>query len=100
MRRRATARESSRPVPAAIDPAAIVSRAPEQLATEVADEIVLLGLRRSRYFGLEGVGADVWRRLETLLAGRTVRFAPAGDEDREAITMLEREIERRLGPRR
>jgi ribonuclease HI len=44
--------------------------------------------------------ADVWRRLDGLLAGRTVRFAPAGDEDREAIAALELEIKRRLGRRR
>lgn len=46
-----------------IAPSSRVARAPEQLSTEVADEVVLLGLRRSRYFGLEGVGATVWRCL-------------------------------------
>ena len=49
--------------PNPIDPAAAVYRAPEQVSTEMAEEIVLLGLRTSRYFGLDGVGASVWRHL-------------------------------------
>ncbi len=51
-------------MPTPIDVASVIERAPDQLATEVADEVVLLGLRNSRYFGLDGVGADVWRWLE------------------------------------
>jgi hypothetical protein len=49
--------------PRPIAPSAVISRAPEQVSTTIADEIVLLGLRTSRYFGLDGVGADVWRWL-------------------------------------
>jgi hypothetical protein len=51
------------PDPEPIAPSSRVARAPEQLSTEIADEVVLLGLRRSRYFGLEGVGATVWKCL-------------------------------------
>lgn len=49
--------------PRPIAPSAVITRAPEQLSTSIADEIVLLGLRTSRYFSLDGVGADVWRHL-------------------------------------
>jgi hypothetical protein len=49
--------------PRRIAPSAVIARAREQVSTNIADEIVLLGLRASRYFGLDGVGADVWRHL-------------------------------------
>jgi hypothetical protein len=49
--------------PRPIAPSAVIARVPEQVSTTIADEIVLLGLRTSRYFGLDGVGADVWRQL-------------------------------------
>jgi hypothetical protein len=49
--------------PRTIASTALISRAPEQVSTAIADEIVLLGLRTSKYFGLDGVGADVWRLL-------------------------------------
>jgi ribonuclease HI len=40
--------------------------------------------------------ADLWRRLEQPLAARTVRFGPPGDEDREALAALERDVKSRL----
>jgi len=49
--------------PDSIAPSAVVARAPEQVFTEMGEEIVLLGLRKGRYFGLDGVAADVWRHL-------------------------------------
>jgi ribonuclease HI len=61
------------------------------------------GWRRRGYRTSSGdpvKNADVWRRLEKLLASRRVRFAPATEDDREELTTLEREVKRRLGPRR
>jgi hypothetical protein len=36
---------------------------PDVLATEFGDEVVLLNLRDGVYYGLEGVGALIWRML-------------------------------------
>ena len=86
-------------MPAPIDPASPISRAPEQLSTEIADEVVLLGLRKGRYFGLDGVGADVWRWIEeprrfdalldAILADYDVDRGPAQDD----LTRLLRDLE-------
>lgn len=84
---------------APIDPASRITRAPEQLSTEIADEVVLLGLRKSRYFGLDGVGADVWRwlvepmrfdaLLDAILADYDVERAPAEAD----LTLFLRDLE-------
>jgi len=41
--------------------------------------------------------ADLWRLLEKPLAGRTIRFGPAGEEDEPSLGELEREVKKRLG---
>jgi ribonuclease HI len=43
--------------------------------------------------------ADLWRGLEPSLAARTVRFGPVGEEDREPLRALEREVKQRLARR-
>ena len=61
------------------------------------------GWRRRGYRTSSGdpvKNADVWRRLEKLLALHRVRFGPATDEDREELAALEREVKRRLAARR
>lgn len=39
--------------------------ATDQLSTELAGEIVILGLRDGVYYGLAGTGARVWQLLQT-----------------------------------
>jgi hypothetical protein len=95
-------------VSASIDPASSITRAPEQLSTEIADEVVLLGLRNSRYFGLDGVGADVWRWLEeprrfdelvdAILAEYDVERAPAEADLTSFLRELETEGLVEIGP--
>jgi hypothetical protein len=86
-------------VPRPIPSSAVVTRAPEQVSTSIAEEIVLLGLRTSRYFGLDGVGADVWRHLaeprrfeslvEHVLENYDVERGPAESD----LTVFLRELE-------
>ena len=38
---------------------------PEQLSTQLGNEVVILGLRDSVYYGLSDVGARVWEVLQT-----------------------------------
>ena len=45
------------------DRTAVVSA--EQLSTELGDEVVILGLKDSIYYGLHGVGTRIWQLLQT-----------------------------------
>ena len=46
-----------------LDAAAVA--AADQLSTRLGDEIVILGLRDSVYYGLDGVGGRIWDLLQT-----------------------------------
>jgi hypothetical protein len=39
-------------------------RAPEIIATEVDGELVLMSIEDGKYFGLDAIGSEIWRRLE------------------------------------
>jgi hypothetical protein len=41
----------------------IVAATPEQVSCAVGDESVILGLRNSVYYGMNAVGASVWKLL-------------------------------------
>lgn len=42
-----------------------VTTAPDHLSTRLGDDVVILGLRDSVYYGLDGVGARIWELLQT-----------------------------------
>ena len=48
----------------AIAPSARLVRAPEIIATEVDGELVLMSIEDGKYFGLDAIGSEIWRRLE------------------------------------
>jgi hypothetical protein len=48
----------------AITDATIVSRSPSVLTAEVDGEIVMMSVERGRYFGLDNIGSDIWKRIE------------------------------------
>jgi hypothetical protein len=41
-----------------------VSRSPSVLTAEVDGEIVMMSIEHGRYFGLDDIGSDIWKRLE------------------------------------
>ncbi|MBI3445414.1 MAG: PqqD family protein [Magnetospirillum sp.] len=41
------------------------SRNPALIATEVDGEVVMMHLDLGRYFGLDSIATDIWKRLET-----------------------------------
>jgi hypothetical protein len=47
------------------DPSATIVRTSEAIATEIDGEIVLIHIEDGKYFGLDPVGSEIWRRLET-----------------------------------
>lgn len=45
--------------------ASVVERSPEQVFSELDDEIVLLHVDSGAYFSANAVGAQIWRAIET-----------------------------------
>lgn len=46
-----------------LNPAAVLNLSQEAVAAEVAGEIVLISITNGRYFGLDAIGSDIWRRI-------------------------------------
>lgn len=46
-----------------LEPSQTIVRTSETLATEIDGEIVLISIKDGRYFGLDSVGSEIWRRL-------------------------------------
>jgi hypothetical protein len=42
----------------------VISRSPAVLAAEVDGEIVMMSIEQGRYFGLDDIGSDIWKRIE------------------------------------
>jgi hypothetical protein len=43
----------------------LISRSTSVLSAPVRDEIVMMSVESGRYLGLDDIGSDIWRRLET-----------------------------------
>lgn len=41
-----------------------IVRSPAVLAAEVDGEIVMMSIEQGRYFGLDDIGSDIWKRIE------------------------------------
>jgi hypothetical protein len=54
---------SSQPAGAITD-GTIVSRSPSVRTAEVDGEIVMMSVERGRYFGLDDIGSDIWKRID------------------------------------
>ena len=48
----------------AITDATVISRSPSVLTAEVEGEIVMMSIEQGRYFGLDDIGSDIWKRIE------------------------------------
>lgn len=44
--------------------ATVVRKSAGQVSCQINDEVAILDLERSLYFGLEGVGVEIWEALE------------------------------------
>jgi hypothetical protein len=42
----------------------MISRSPSVLTAEVDGEIVMMSIEQGRYFGLDDIGSDIWKRIE------------------------------------
>jgi hypothetical protein len=70
-----------------ISDATLISRSPSVLATEVDGEIVMMSIERGRYFGLDDIATDIWKRIETpcSFAALIDRLIADYDADRATI---------------
>ena len=47
-----------------IGPSTIFRKTTQQVSCQINDEVAILDLERSLYFGLEGAGVQIWEALE------------------------------------
>ncbi|HKO15611.1 MAG TPA: PqqD family peptide modification chaperone [Gemmatimonadaceae bacterium] len=50
--------------PMVLSPASVVVASNEQISCDVADEAVLLSMQSGEYYGLNAVGASIWRLIQ------------------------------------
>ena len=84
----------------AIADTTVISRSPSVLTAEVGGEVVMMSIEQGRYFGLDDIGSDIWRRIEPpcSFAELIDRLAADYDADRATIaadvqTLLGRMVE-------
>ncbi|HXD45176.1 MAG TPA: PqqD family protein [Pseudolabrys sp.] len=69
----------------------LITRTTSVLTAEVRDEIVMMDVDSGRYLGLDDIGGDIWRRLETPRTFAQLLEALAGDYDAARDT-IERDV--------
>lgn len=47
-----------------LNPASVLNPSDDAVAAEVSGEIVLISISNGRYFGLDAIGSDIWRRID------------------------------------
>jgi len=52
-------------MPPAFDPTTVVRKSDKQVSCVLNDEVALLNTDRALYFGLKGVAAHIWDRLDS-----------------------------------
>jgi hypothetical protein len=73
--------ERSARADAPITGSTIVSRSPTVLTAEVDGETVMMSIEHSRYYGLDAVGGDIWRRIDPPCSFDELVDALAADYD-------------------
>lgn len=69
----------------------VLCRSARPLAAEVDGEVVLMSVEHGKYYGLDDIGSDIWRRLEQPLRIADLVAALSADYDGEA-TVIERDV--------
>jgi hypothetical protein len=67
--------------------ATLITRSPAVLAAEVDGEVVMMSIEEGRYFGLDDIGSDIWKRIDPpcLFAELIDRLTADYDADRAVI---------------
>lgn len=87
----------------ALEPTTVVAQQTDTVAADIAGEIVVMDVDQGKYFGLDDIGSDIWRRLETpmsvaaLCAALEADYAADPETIRtDVIVLLQSLIERGL----
>jgi hypothetical protein len=48
-----------------LDPEQLVKRSSDIIASEVDGEMVMMSINQGKYFGLDSIGGDIWKMLES-----------------------------------
>jgi hypothetical protein len=80
--------QSSSPSPGTIADATIISRSPSVLSAEVDGEIVIMSIERGRYFGLDHIGSNIWKRIEPPCSFATLIDGLAADYEADLATII------------
>src|SRR5215469_580466 len=82
--------------PRAIAEKTVISRSPAVLAAEVDGEIVMMSIEQGRYFGLDDIGSDIWKRLDQPCSFTTLVDRLVADYDADRATIAA-DVEALLG---
>lgn len=87
MRSKITGPDLPGPLSPVLD-SALISRSPAVLAAEVDGEIVMMSIEEGRYFGLDDIASDIWKRIDPPCPFSELidRLAADYDADRKVIT--------------
>jgi coenzyme PQQ synthesis protein D (PqqD) len=66
----------------------VISRSPAVLAAEVDNEIVMMSIEQGRYFGLDDIGSDIWKRIEQPCSFAALVDALAADYEADRDTIV------------
>jgi len=66
----------------------VISRSPSVLAAEVDGEIVMMSIEQGRYFGLDDIGSDIWKRIEQPCSFAALVDGLAADYDADRGTIV------------
>lgn len=50
--------------PALLADSTLITRSPAVLTAEVDGEVVMMSVEEGRYFGLDDIGSDIWKRID------------------------------------
>ncbi len=64
-----------------------IRRREDHLAAGLGDELVLMSGARGNYYGLDAIGADIWRRLEQAVSVADLCAALGREYDADAETI-------------
>lgn len=68
-----------------------LSRSPSVLTAEVDGEIVMMSIEQGRYFGLDDIASDIWKRIEPPCSFAALVDSLAADYDADRAT-IERDV--------
>jgi Coenzyme PQQ synthesis protein D (PqqD) len=80
--------QSSSQQAGAIAGATIVSRSPSVLTAEVDGKIVMMSIEQGRYFGLDEIGSNIWKRIEPPCSFAMLIEGLAADYEADRATIV------------